>query len=200
LFTHEIQRSLSATDLENNGLIVRARRQTYIPIAVYKAFVKMALAVMPLDELARCGHLSAWIRDPAHSSDSLPMTPLLVLEQSTPSQLGVKPYPGLNICLLRRRDAVKDCPYMYFVVSLGDTCYQVLLPMPDADYHLMKQDVDLVFFPIPFDGKGPFSDSTRKLRDFQSDQATRDEEQKVVLSYLRMERVDSTNANDPTHD
>jgi hypothetical protein len=178
-------------DPENSRLTVSVPRQPYIPMAVFKTFVKMALAVMPLDDLTRCSHLIAWILNKAHTPESLPMTPLLVLEQSTPSTLGVKPYPGLSVCLFRRRDAVKDCPYMYLAVAFGNTRYQVLVPMPDADHHFEGRDFDFAYLPIPFDGKDAFSGTTCRLRDFQSDQVMRGEVEKVVLSYSNRERVDA---------
>jgi hypothetical protein len=173
-------------DLENNKLIIRAVRQPYIPMAVYKAFVKMALAVMPLADLAKCKHLCTWVLNSNHTLESLPFKPLMALEQFTP---GPNPYGGLSVWLLKRREEVSDCPCMCFVVAFGNMLFQIILPMPMEDKHLMGKPVGFVFFPVPFSQDHQFGPSTRKQSDLHSDQVVRGDEQRLTLAYSNREEM-----------
>ena len=182
-FKHERNSHLIENDLENKKLFVRTHRQPYVPIAVYKSFVKMALAIMPLNELAKCQHLNRWIRSDIH--EPLPFKPLTVLEQSTS---GPGSYRGLHLLLLRRRESVLDCPYIYFIVAFGNVLYQVFLPMHEADHHLDGQNINTPIFPVPFGGE---SHGGKRIHivDLQSDQVMRDDKIEHVLSYSHMEEV-----------
>lgn len=130
-------------DLEKNILTITAHRQPYTPMGVFKCFVKMAIAICPAEYLTRLEHLIAWIRNPEHTHESFPYKPLLALQQFTP---GPYPYGGVSIFLLRRR-AGSSVPFMQFVIAFGNTVFQVVLPMPGEDRHLLGRPMKLVAFP-----------------------------------------------------
>ena len=54
-------------DEENRVVTFRLRRDPYYPVAVYKAFVKIALTIMPEEQLKHFATTIAWIRETDHS-------------------------------------------------------------------------------------------------------------------------------------
>jgi hypothetical protein len=164
-------------DLNEAQIKLSMRSQPYIPIAVFKAFVKMAVAVMPQHELSNCAHLLAWIRNADHAADDIPMTPLFLHEQS----IAGHPYSSLDICLLRRKDSVSNCPYLYFFVSFSHTRYQILVPMPEKDGHLVQSGFYFEPVPPPFGDRKQVPAIVCRLMDFQSTEKVRNRVENYAL-------------------
>lgn len=106
-------------------------RPAYVPMAVFKCLVKMAIAIMPPEEEQRCAHLKNWILQPTHTFKSYPYQPLRVLYQFAPGPL---PNDRVACFLLRRRsESTDDCLYMQFVLQLSNHVFQIALPMHIED-------------------------------------------------------------------
>jgi HNH endonuclease len=165
---------------ESKEAVITMERQPYIPLAAYKSFVKMALSVMPPTEFAECRHLREWIMNPVHSFESFQFRPLMVMQQLMPQ---MSQNSGLRVALLRRLADVKDCAYMCFVVGFGNVQFQIFLPMPEQDRHLIGVMSTFTFFPTPFGDESPFGAPASSYRDFQSDQLVQGEELKFSFSY-----------------
>jgi len=132
---------------ESKTVTVTAHRQPYVPAAVFKCLVKMAISITPSSLLGEMGHLCKWILEDNHTYESFPYNPLVVFEQFTP---GPMPYPGVTVFLLRRKQKVTDVPYMQFIAAFGNTMYQIIVPMPEQDKALMGKPTQLSLFPVPF--------------------------------------------------
>jgi len=117
-------------DHEAKRIDMLLERRPYIPMGVFKCFVKMALAVMPAAEATKCNHLKTWILEKEHTSESSPVRPLVVH-----TQIVSGPVPKDKICfmLVRRKVDAVGCPYMMFMVQFGNHIHQIVLPMPAED-------------------------------------------------------------------
>lgn len=109
-------------------------------IAVYKAIVKMAISVMPVEELKSFSKLIGWLLEPEHSN-IYPNKRLLVRYKMIPG-FNVTKYPCYR--LYRRKRTTWDKPYMVFNLTYG--CFSLLIEVPrDND-----TSSDLAFEKIPF--------------------------------------------------
>jgi hypothetical protein len=99
--------------------------EKFIPRLAYKALVKMGLALLPLEDLPNFSRLIQWIQSPSDNEDF----PFLDVGISVGS-LGNAP-ELLSAVIFRRRDGVKNRPYIIFVLTIGSICWQIDL-MPDT--------------------------------------------------------------------
>ncbi|MCP3019632.1 HNH endonuclease [Cupriavidus basilensis] len=128
---------------------MRLERPPYIPMGVFKSFVKMALAVMPEPEASKCQHLKDWILEKKHTFESFPFHPLMLYSQFI---AGPVPNDKISFMLVRRKASVSGCPYLMFMVQYGNHVHQIALPMPKEDG--MGQEpvqTSLVYFPHPWE-------------------------------------------------
>lgn len=147
--------NLNAKTVEFTGY-----RQPYVPAAIFKCIVKMAIAIAPQEILSEFDHLSKWIRESEHKYATFPYKPLVALMQFTS---GPMPYTGVSLFLLKRKPEIDDVPYLQFVVTFGNRMYQIVIPMPEQDKKLINVPIQLHLFPIPFSdqnehGKTSFSE------------------------------------------
>lgn len=128
---------------------MRLERPPYIPMGVFKSFVKMALAVMPESEASKCQHLKDWILEKKHTYESFPFHPLMLYSQFI---AGPVPNDKISFMLVRRKASVSGCPYLIFMVQYGNHVHQIALPMPKEDG--MGQEpvqTSLSYFPHPWE-------------------------------------------------
>jgi hypothetical protein len=135
-------------DLEKHEFILRLVQPSYVPIAVFKSFIKMALAVMPELCIQECEHLKTWILEKEHTyADFLYFKP----------ELFVQFIPGpinnniLMFSLLKRKSNKDNCPYLVFVLQYANYIYQIILPMPSKDYDHKKSHLQFRYFINPCD-------------------------------------------------
>lgn len=149
-------------DEDAKRIDMRLERPSYIPMGVFKSFVKMALSVMPEPEANKCQHLKAWILEKKHTFESFPFRPLTLYSQFIS---GPVPNDKISFMLVRRKASVSGCPYLMFMVQYGNHVHQIALPMPEED--AMGQA--LVYFPHPWESAdhiaayGPASNSEEDL-------------------------------------
>lgn len=118
-------------DEKNRTVRLILDRPAYVPMGVYKCLVKMALSLMPLEEEQKCGHLKKWILHQGHTYESFPYRPLQLHYEFAPGPL---PNDKIACFLLKRnQNGAYDCPYMQFVLQLGNHVFQIALPMPIED-------------------------------------------------------------------
>lgn len=113
--------SLVRFTTENRECHLTLTSPTYIPVAVIKAFNKMALTVMPEAELENFKHLVQWLKNPDHS------VPPSGQFTGLTATFGPNDSEGGYCLLLRRRVNDGAKPAMTFVLSFGQSRYQIFL-------------------------------------------------------------------------
>lgn len=138
-------------DLENKGIIFE--KEPYSPIKVYKAFVKMALSILPYQFLDVFSETLCWLKKDTINNDvdkifDQSMTNYAYLvERFIP---GHKPL-DLKVTGLLRKNNNSLSPYYYFIIEFNNYCYQIMIPYIKRDTILLEHDIKINIFPIFYD-------------------------------------------------
>lgn len=132
-------------NFSNNSIILSQPLGKCCPISVFKAIVKMAITVMPIDELPLFNNTIKWILNPNHSNFYTSKKLLLRFEMIP--GFNVTKYP--NYILYKRKKHISDKPYMLFNLTYG--CLSLLAEIPvDPEDHDNYVFNNMPFPPIPF--------------------------------------------------
>ena len=117
-------------DPENHALTVRVPMQPYRPLGVYKAFVKMAVTLLPTSELDQFQEALRWLASEGVQENAVSDGFGSLCIQT----FGQKVYKVPIVRLLRRKDT-SSAPYATFVLSFGSFTYQIFLGGDFAERH-----------------------------------------------------------------
>lgn len=110
--------------LKENNLIISKPVGNCCLIAVFKTLIKMAITVMPIEEIGVFSDTINWIRELEHKN-YYANSPLLIRYRMIPG-FNVTKYP--RFVLFRRKKDVWDKPYMLFNLTYG--CFSLLVEVP----------------------------------------------------------------------
>lgn len=172
-------------DEVNKKLTLTVTVGSYTPVAVYKAFVRIGLTLMPDSELGAFGTTLAWIRDPNHSNGLIHGATICHTRQNGPM-----PPDRLTAIVLRRKPETIGSPYAYLVLGYGNDVYQVVLPAPAEDASLAGQPFSMVVFPTP-GGPDParYGRSTPRMLDLTGHSVVKGEKEIIRFGYEHMVKV-----------
>ena len=152
------------------------------PMAVHKAFVKMALSILPERELPNFRQALAWIMNPDHREEVPILAPALVT--FTP---GPAPIDGIKVGVIcRKNKAPEIVPYAFLLLSYGNESFQVILPSPERDAAFEGAAICLPPFPQPPSESGPLETFSLDLREAELVRGT------VAQCTFQFESVEST--------
>jgi hypothetical protein len=117
-------------DEERKVITFKLPRDPYIPVAVLKTFVKMALTIMPEEELDNFRTALSWICELDHGRRFLPKGGYPILATFIP---GPMPNDKIALFIYRRRTDMSAVPYSFFVLGYGNEVFQVMIPSPERD-------------------------------------------------------------------
>lgn len=129
---------------EKNQVTFKLRRDTYTPVAVLKALMKIGLTLMPDSEVKNFQHLMAWVRSIDHSKPFAEQCPVIYTFQPGPM-----PNDLIVALVLRRKPHVTDFPYAFLVLGFGNEVFQVQLPSKQHDEVLNGKSFSILPFPVP---------------------------------------------------
>lgn len=167
-------------DETDNSFTLKAERPPFVPIAVYKCLVKMALSVMPLKYLPYFWVTFDWILEKEHLKQQGLV--LKIFEQFIP---GVKPFNGVEMYLaLKREESEENTPFCVFSICIGNKCYQVYLPFAGPDT-IEEEGREMVYklFPSKYALALPEGTIQPILKDFSSNVKIRGQEMRVTYTY-----------------
>jgi hypothetical protein len=134
-------------DETNKLLTFTYVEQPYRPLAAYKALCKSAFALLPEDELVHFEHLRQWLLQPDLTTGQVySRGGHICYSTFVPA---FQPFKQPIVCLLKRNEQI-DAPYMSFFIATGNSSYQIFLPCPAKDDHLLGKTITPVAFPHPF--------------------------------------------------
>ena len=134
--------SIISIDEENKELRFQLQGASYTPIAVFKAFAKIGLTLLPREEVNNFSELVSWVRDPDHSNG-------FVKHCSIISTFIPGPMPCNIIVprLLRRKPRSCDLPYIFLVLGYGNDLIQMWLPSREKDGCIWGTTLEMPPFP-----------------------------------------------------
>lgn len=132
-------------DHQNNEITINFHQEPHIPLAVYKALIKIALSIIESKhEVEPFRATIKWLLLSDHLYSVI--NPALVMEAFVP---GPRPTNGVFVALFRRKELVMDVPYSIAVIAFGNVILQFLVPS-DIDKN-RKMTVQMPFLPSPFE-------------------------------------------------
>lgn len=160
----------------NNEITISKPAGKHCPIAVFKAIVKMAISVMPEEELPFFSNAVKWILNPEHSN-IYGNKKLLVRYKMIPG-FDVTKYP--HYVLLRRKRTEWNKPYMLFNLTYG--CFSLFVEIPrDSDN---GSHFDFLNLPFP---ELPFYTSVEGVWDLSQKKGDADLMHSITLSFNKVE-------------
>lgn len=136
--------------IDEHTLEIEFTRQPYIPLLVYKAFVKIGITVVPESELINLSNTITWLRK---------TTP--ACEDGMANIFISRFYPGLNvfptqkITVFKRKNDEVQVPLYQMVLAFSNYCFQFIIPCYEKDKHLNGKELNLTVVPTPFDSCMP---------------------------------------------
>lgn len=156
----------------NNSITISKPIKKCCPIAIYKAIVKMAISVMPIEELLLFDKTIKWILEPEHSN-IYDNKKLLVRYKIIPG-FDVTKYP--SYVLYRRKKNIFGKPYMLFNLTFG--IYSLFIEVPREHDNSTNYEFECMPFP-PI----PFFTSTEEKWDFSQKELTDELKNDITLNF-----------------
>jgi hypothetical protein len=173
--------SIATIDEINKTITFTAKKASYVPIAIYKCLTKMALTIMPENELDNFKTTMKWINEEDHAASHLDLKALFALMSFAP---GAIPYPFTSCMLFKRKDnPTEDVPYMLFLLAYGNFAFQIYLPLSSEDKKYQGSNFEMVFIPTPIDMLQGTGVLTRKKLDLNSKTLVKGEDGTIVLQF-----------------
>ncbi|XZM36457.1 HNH endonuclease [Clostridium perfringens] len=141
-----IQATIDSNFIEryDNYIVFHSIRDTYTPIAVYKALVKMALSLIPFEQMSLFKDTVEWLKEENHVISKHNMDNYTyVIERYVP---GPKPMQLRAMGFVRKYDVLL-MPYYQFILEFANYSYQIIVPCKKKDKELCGHEID--FIPIP---------------------------------------------------
>lgn len=132
--------------VDDHTINLKIKRQTYVPILVYKALVKIALTVVPTDELDNLKETIEWLNISEKRIEDF--FGQFIMFRFIP---GPKPFPYIKIVLFKRKEDDIKMPMYQIALSFNNYNFQYIIPCFKKDAHLDGLTVNLRSFPTPFD-------------------------------------------------
>jgi hypothetical protein len=131
-------------DEASRTVTFRLKRDSYTPVAVLKAFMKIGLTLLPDEEVGNFTHLMNWVRAADHSRVFADKCPIIYsfLPGPMPNDL-------IAVFILRRKQHAHHCPYAFLVLGYGNEVFQVMLPSERHDGAMNGQTYSIRPFAPP---------------------------------------------------
>lgn len=130
--------------LDEKTIIISSSPTPYVPINVYKCFVKIALSTMPAYALQSFSECLRWIRynnEPAKFDSR-------VLKMNVTMIPGISPFRKIWLQIYKRTGDKEKYPYMICIISFSNYMFQFVIPFSKKDKHLNPERVQLPVFPM----------------------------------------------------
>jgi hypothetical protein len=162
--------------LEENRAIISQPVGKFCPIAIFKTLVKMAITVMPYEELSIFQNTIKWLLEEKHRN-FYKNGRLLVRFRRIPG-FNVVEYP--EYYLYRRKKTVWNQPYMLFSMTYG--CYSLFIEIPKNELeNNEKSFLNMPFPPIRYYHDG------ESIWDMSSEKQERGFSHQMVLNFRKAE-------------
>ncbi|CAM4310280.1 HNH endonuclease [Bacillus manliponensis] len=177
-------------DSNNNSFTIKGERSPYVPLSVYKCFVKMALSIMPKHYLPYFWETFDWIREENYLLRDTPVCK--IFEQFIP---GPKPFIDIEMILaIRKWESSEKTPFGIFVICFENFSYQIYLPFagPDCIDDVPEEKYKYLLFPSKYEMALPEGTIHTLLKDFSASAKVKGQTIDITYNYDEKEiRTDS---------
>ena len=153
---------------------------SFVPIGVYKCLTKMALTLMPEEELHTYSETFKWIKEEQHKGSRYVFDSLLSIYSYT-----TVPFPFISAILLKRKEHIKsDIPSIIFRLTYGNFSFQTYIPLCSLDNKNSYQTEQLLYIPHLIDITKGLITSEKNYVDFNVDYKVKSDMTKVQIKNL----------------
>lgn len=135
-------------DKEKKHVVISTLSDPFIPRFAYKALVKMALSLMPEEEMSHFAKTLEWLQNDKVEGEKIVTSSLVCLKSFAP---GHNPLKSITVMLFKRKDPTAFVPYTSFLLAFNNYTFQIFLPFSDMDEHLRGKQLEIAYFPNPID-------------------------------------------------
>ncbi len=129
----------------NKTMKIITKKDRYIPLSVYKCFVKMVLSIIDEKELEKINWAVEWLDEKKQKKNTYNIKPLILYVAFTP---GTPIYEGIDVFLFRRKTMLQvKVPYIIFVIRFKNFVYQIYIPENDICGKYGKINYSYMCFP-----------------------------------------------------
>ena len=129
-------------DEEGNSVTFQLAGGSYTPIAVFKAFTKIGLTLLPNGEIDSFSETLSWVRNPDHSCGFVKHCSIIYTFVPGPM-----PSDTIIPRLLRRKTQSSNLPYIFLILGYGNCLVQVWLPCRERDESIWNATLEIPPFP-----------------------------------------------------
>lgn len=149
----------------------------YIPVAVYKALCKIALSIMPEEEVDNFKLTFKWIAEKKHKN-CYTSNSLKSFLGFTPGFLNDFVYAGL----FKKKNFKENTPYMIFALAFYNYFFQIHVPLCEKDKNLTGT-TNLYPTPLIFDLYNKYGKPIYQVIDLSSESMKREEQFFINISF-----------------
>ncbi|MCJ2090978.1 hypothetical protein MKK67_00415 [Methylobacterium sp. J-072] len=136
---------IALIDEINKTMTISTMKRSYRPLGVYKSLLKMAATLLDQADVDKIPEAIKWLGSDGLTENQIDDgTGYTCLRTFTP---GMAPFGQTRVMILRRKNKSIVGPAYIFFLAYGCTSFQIVLPAPQEDRHLVGQTFDL--HPIP---------------------------------------------------
>ena len=170
-------------DEGNKAVSIPLTGGSYTPIAVFKAFVRIGLTLLPDKEIHNFTETLHWIRNPDYSNDFVKKCS--IISTFVP---GLMPSHGIVVRLLRRNPQSIGLPYIFLILGYGNSLIQIWLPCRKMDEHIWGATLKMPPFPPIISPKSAiYGKPSTKVLDLSGREQVRDESKSHTFKFESIE-------------
>lgn len=185
---HHADDAIATVDEVAKTMTLRLPRDTYIPRAVFKAFTKIGLALVPTSDVALFSETFEWIADSDHSKAFC--TDYAIMAQGLPG-----PPVGnsiLSATILRRKDDYIILPFCFLVIIYGNQLLQIPLASRQKNWAVPKDAISkqVPWFPlVSAETANRWGMPRQQLLDLSGAEAVKHEIETITMAYEQRSEV-----------
>lgn len=149
-------------DQKNGKVIITQQIPTFVPVAVYKCLVKMALTILPEAYFHGFDNTISWLKEVDHSQTSFPFTKLSILTGTATTRTQFKEITA--VVAMRKEELNLGIPKFVFRLTYGNFLF--FLPIPLHRDDKMADWITIPYLPTTMDLGLGFETTTYHMIDF----------------------------------
>lgn len=122
----EVPHEKMEVDQKNGKVVITQQMPTFVPVAVYKCLVKMALTILPEQYFNGFNNTISWLKEVDHSNTGFPFTKLCMLTGTSTTRTQFKEITA--VVAMRKENLNLEIPKFIFRLTYGNFLF--FLPIP----------------------------------------------------------------------
>ncbi|MBL8020736.1 MAG: hypothetical protein JNM27_13780 [Leptospirales bacterium] len=179
-------------DEKNKLITFHATKPTYVPVAVYKTLVKMALSILPENEMDAFKTTAKWLLSTDHSKVFMRPCPMNFSFTN-----GLKPHPFIKAMVFKVKDLSLDVPFMQFFIAFDNFTFQITIPT-EQDLRLQGKTATIQAFPSIHEVSDTENETKHALADMSDWNPVKGSKVEVQLAYEK-KRCPNSNPGATAH-